>query len=399
MNFMPILYDLRLQDVLDIVFLTVVAYHLYQWFRGTKALKALVGLLVLGIVYTMARTWGLFLTTWAFEILWQVLVILLIILFQSEIRQVLERVNPLQAFGLRRISRPETWIPEFVKSVFSMAERRIGSLVIIERMDRVGEFITEGQSLEGDPSYQLLLSIFQKDSPLHDGAVLIRGGRLNQVACYLPLSSSEGLPREWGTRHRAALGLSERCDALVVVVSEERGEVSVALGGKIVPVTTPDALTKAVLEAMMPVSPQKKSWWEKARFLMVHRWREKVGTLFLVSILWLLLAGQQNFEVTFRAPVEIRNIPARMEVLAPLHPTVQITVRGLRKDASSLNKTNVTAAIDLSMAQLGRRTFSLGRDQIRLPNDRVSVVNIQPTQFEFRFGEIPRSTKDLKEGQ
>ena len=101
MHFFSIIANLRFQDVVDILFLTVVAYHLYLWFRGTKAFKALVGLLILGIVYTLARSWGLFLTTWVFQIFWQVLVILLIILFQSEIRQVLERVNPLQVIGLR----------------------------------------------------------------------------------------------------------------------------------------------------------------------------------------------------------------------------------------------------------------------------------------------------------
>ncbi|MBW1800815.1 MAG: diadenylate cyclase, partial [Deltaproteobacteria bacterium] len=206
MSIFAIIKDLRFQDILDIVLLTVVAYHLYLWFRGTKALKALVGLLALGIVFTAARTWGLFLTTWVFQILWQVLVIILIILFQSEIRQVLERVNPLQAFGLRKHSVSGKWIAAFSKTVFDLARRKIGSLIIIERLDRVDEWITGGQQIEGDVSPELLMSIFQKDSPLHDGAMVIRNGQIHQVACYLPLSSAEGLPQEWGTRHRAALG-------------------------------------------------------------------------------------------------------------------------------------------------------------------------------------------------
>jgi len=222
MNLLAIITNLRLQDILDILFLTVVAYHLYLWFRGTKALKALVGLSVLGIIFTVARTWGLFLTTWFFQIFWQVLVILLIILFQSEIRQALERVNPLQMIGLRKASIPEKWIPGFTQAIFSLAQRKIGALVIIERSERVEEFVAEGQALDGEPTPELLMSIFQKESPLHDGATLIRDGRITQVACYLPLSPDEGLPKHWGTRHRAALGLSERCDAWVVVVSEER---------------------------------------------------------------------------------------------------------------------------------------------------------------------------------
>ena len=389
MHLIAIISNLRFQDVLDVLFLTVVAYHLYLWFRGTKALKALVGLFVLGIVFTVARTWGLFLTTWVFQILWQVLVIILIILFQSEIRQVLERVNPLQAIGLRKGSKPEKWIPEFTRGIFSMAQQKIGALVIIEREDRVQEFITEGQPLEGEPNPELLMTIFQKESPLHDGSVLIQGGRITKVACYLPLTPEEGLPKQWGTRHRAALGLCERCDAWVVVASEERGEVSLSRKSEMIPVENSQQLTQFILEAMTPLSMQKKTWWERIRFLLVNRWHVKVGTLFMVSILWLLLAGQQDFEVTFRAPLGIKNLPSRMDILEPINPIIQITVRGLRKDASILSEKNVLAEIDLSMASLGKAIFPIRRDHIRLPNDRVYVMNIRPSQIEFRFKEKP----------
>jgi diadenylate cyclase len=389
MHLIAIITNLRFQDVLDILFLSVVAYHLYLWFQGSKALKALVGLMALGMAFTLARTWGLFMTTWVFQILWQVLVLLLIILFQSEIRQALERVNPLKAIGLRKFSAPDEWIPAFSKAIFSLGARRIGALIIIERVDKVKEWITAGQSLEGDASPELITSIFQKDSPLHDGAVIIREGRVNEVACYLPLSPDEGLPKEWGTRHRAALGLSERCDAWVVVVSEERGEVSLARGGQMVHVDSQEKLSQLVTEAVTPYSTTKKTWWEKIRFLLIHRWQAKLGAVALVSLLWLLLAGQQDFEQTIRVPLEIKNLPAQMEILEPLEPVVQITVRGLRKDASSLNEKNVLAKIDLSMALFGRRIFPITRDQILLPNDRIQVVKIEPPKLEFTLKEKP----------
>lgn len=389
MHLIAIITNLRFQDVLDILFLTVVAYHLYLWFYGSKALKALVGLLALGVAFTLARTWGLFMTTWVFQILWQVLVLLLIILFQSEIRQVLERVNPLKAIGFRKFATSDDWIPDFVKAVFSLAAKRTGALIIIRRVDQVKEFITAGQSLEGDPTPELLTSIFQKDSPLHDGAVIIRGGRINEVACYLPLSPDEGLPKEWGTRHRAALGLSERCDAWVVVVSEERGDISLARGGQMVHVDSQEKLSQLVIEAVIPYSLPRKTWWEKIRFFLVHRWRAKLGTAVLVSLLWLLLAGQQDFEQTISVPLETKNLPDQMEILEPLEPIVQITVRGLRKDASSLNGKNVLAKIDLSMARFGRRIFPVTRDQILLPNDRIQVVKIEPPKLEFSLKEKP----------
>jgi len=385
MHLFTIIANLRFQDVLDILFLTVVVYHLYLWFWGTKAFKALVGLLALGIVFTVARFWGLFLTTWVFQILWQVLVVLIIILFQSEIRQVLERVNPLQMIGLRVFSKSADWVPGFVKTLFALAGQRIGALIIFERMDRVEELITGGVGLEGEPSPELLMSIFQKESPLHDGGLLIRRGRITKVACYLPLSSAEGLPREWSTRHRAALGLSERCDAWVVVVSEERGVISLARGGQMIHVTDPVQLSKLVQEAIAPPSPTGATWWERVRALMVRRWPVKIGALALVSLFWLLLAGQQNFEVTLEVPLEIQNIPEKMEILEPVNPEVQITVRGLRKDAGTLNKRNVHVEMDLSRARFGNRIFRITRDQIILPNDRVNVVHIEPPQMEFKL--------------
>lgn len=392
MHLFSIIANLRIQDILDILFLTVTVYYLYLWFWGTKAFKALVGLLALGIVFTLARFWGLFLTTWVFQILWQVLIMLIIILFQSEIRQVLERVNPLKVIGLRPSATSVGWIPGFASTLFSMAEKKIGALIIIERMDLVEELITGGIPLEGDASPEVLVSIFQKDSPLHDGALLLSGGRVAKVGCYLPLSSAEGLPKAWGTRHRAALGLSERCDAWIVVVSEERGEVSVARDGGMLQVRGVDQLVNLVREALAPMTPEVKAWHKRILATIVHRWPVKLGALCLICLFWLLLAGQQNFEVTLRIPLEVGKLPAAVEILEPVNPEVEITVQGIRKDASTLNRRNVHAEIDLSTARPGNRIFRLSRDQIVLPSDRIEIVRIKPLTMEFKLRET--STKD-----
>ena len=387
MNLFSILKNLRIQDVLDILFLTIMAYYLYLWFRGTKAFKALIGLLALGIAFTVARTWGLFLTTWVFQILWQVLVLVLIILFQPEIRQVLERVNPLKALGLRSPNQIHTWIPGLVEAVFTQARHRIGALIIIELTDRVEEWITAGVALDAEPNPQLLMSIFQKESPLHDGALLIKNGRVTLVSGYLPLSPTEGLPKQWGTRHRAAMGLSERCDALVVVVSEERGEVSLVTSGQATHVKEPDELVQLLSTKIHPDTTQATSSWDRMRLLLLQRWPMKLGAFLTVSILWLLLAGQQDFEVPIQVPLKIKNLPLGMEVLEPVNPMVRITVRGLRKDASTLSDKVVHVEIDLSLARFGRRTYEISREQISLANDRISVVDIEPSRLQFTFKE------------
>jgi uncharacterized protein (TIGR00159 family) len=388
-NTIALIANLRIQDVLDILFLTVLAYHLYLWFRGTKAFKALIGLFALGVVFTIAQTWGLFLTTWVFQILWQVLVILLIILFQSEIRQALEKFDPLRTLGLRKTAQPGQWTQGLSDAVFALAERKLGALIIIERSERVEECVTSGQTLESKPTPELLTSIFQKESPLHDGAILIKEGRIQLVACYLPLSSEEGLPKEWGTRHRAAMGLSERCDASMVVVSEERGEVTLIVDRKVFHPATPGVMSQMLLDALRPAPRESVPWKEKIRPLFLNQWKAKYGTLLLVLVFWLLLAGQQDFEVAFAVPLEVRNVPAAMKIAEPLDPKVRIRVRGLRKDASVLSEKNVHAELDLSPAATGRRSFALTRDLFMLPNERVYIVNIEPAQITFRFQETP----------
>jgi uncharacterized protein (TIGR00159 family) len=394
MNILAIIANFKFQDLLDILFLTVVAYHLFIWFQGTKAFKALIGLLILGAVFTIAKAWGLFLTTWVFQFLWQILVILLVVLFQSEIRQVLEKVNPLKRLGFRRQKKSEAWILGLAKGVFTLAEKKTGALIIIERAERVQEYMTEGQRLESAPTPEILKSIFQKESPLHDGAILIRQGEITEVACYLPLTPAEGLPKEWGTRHRAAIGLSERCDAWVVVVSEERGEVSMAREGQMIHVENPERFYQLIQEALAASGSGDKTWTERIRHILLSRWRTKLVTLCLVSFLWLILAGQQDFEVTLRVPLRIKGLPSNVKILEPINSNIRVTLRGLRRDASILDKENVVAEVDLSRAQPGKMDFAITRNEIELSDDRVQLVHIDPSRVVFTFKEVKTHQKN-----
>jgi len=317
-----------------------------------------------------------------------------VVLFQSEIRQVLEKVNPLQRLGFRKQKKSEEWVVEFAKGVFALAGKKTGALVIIERAERVREYMTEGQKLEAAPTPEVLKSIFQKESPLHDGAILIRQGEITEVACYLPLTPAEGLPKEWGTRHRSAIGLSERCDAWVVVVSEERGEVSMAREGQMIHVESPQRFYQLIQEALAASSPGDKTWKEKIRHLLLSRWRTKIVTLCLVSLLWLILAGQQDFEVKLRIPLRIKGLPSQMKILEPLNANIQVTLRGLRRDASTLDKENVVAEVDLSRAQPGKMDFAITRNEIGLPDDRVQLVHIDPSRVVFVFKEVQEHQKN-----
>lgn len=384
---LAILTQIGLSDVLDIFFISFVAYHLYVWFSGTKAFKALVGIIILSGVYLVAESWGLFLTTWVFQILWQVFVILLIILFQQEIRQMLERFNPLKRFVSRKGDSAEKWVADLSQWAFDTAAKKTGALIIFERTDLVFDLITKGISMGTDPVPEILNSIFIKESPLHDGATLISKGRLLKSSCFLPLTIQENLPKEWGTRHRAALGLTEQSDACALIISEERGEVSFAMGQDIEKVPNAgylaDLLTEHVLSAK---EDEKVSLTDKIKSWFTVRFPIKASVFLIVFILWLAFAGQQNFEKQIDVTLKFDHIPSGLEMVQANEPAViQVRFRGLRKDVSLLNQDNVSASLSLFAARAGTHSYPVSTGNIILPNDRIHVVDVTPAGVELTF--------------
>jgi len=377
---LSIFHHLLFKDFLDIIILTFFAYHLYVWLHQTKAFKALVGLLGLGIIYSVAQFWGLFLTTWVFQILWQVLIILIIILFQAEIRQVLEKVNPFYALGWYKTVGHVPWIESFSKKIFELGAQRIGALIIFERKDRLREFVTGGIPFEADPTGEILVSVFQKYSPLHDGAMLIHNGKITMAAAFLPLTSQEGLSKALGTRHRSAIGITERCDAWALVVSEERGQVSLVRAGVIETTESPAFLAEKLKELLTPDRPDTIGGFQKIKHLLSNRWRIKLATLTIVSVVWFSFAGQQNVEISLEIPLTLQNLPPQLEV-DPAIRNVLVTARGQRKDIGMLSPKNIRTNIDLSRAGIGKNNYFINRQQLLLPNDRVEITRIEPNNL------------------
>lgn len=223
---------MRWQDVLDILIVAVIIYYLIRLLQGTRSGQVLLGLaLVLGTYYLSAKFELLTLNFLISAFLSQ-MIIVVVILFSADIRRALSRVA---VFSFTR-SRPEALqaVNEVVRAAFFMAEKRTGALIVFERRVNLGEYVEAGANLSATVSDRLLLSIFNTASPLHDGAVIIQQGRLAAAGCFLPLLPAEdNVSRFFGTRHRAAIGLSRESDALVVVVSEERGLVSLVKDGQV----------------------------------------------------------------------------------------------------------------------------------------------------------------------
>ncbi|MGD8412501.1 MAG: diadenylate cyclase, partial [Desulfobacterales bacterium] len=240
-------------------------------------------------------------------------------------------------------------------------------LIVLVRNDNPTEFIHAGQTIMALPDPDLIKSIFNRHSPAHDGAIVINQDRITQMGCILPLSENENLPTQYGTRHRAALGLSEVTDAVCLVVSEERSEVATVAGGKIVTWQDPDALTANLNEVIGGPQINVPAIKDFLRGLFIDNWRTKLGALALVTIAWVALASQQESELTVAVPVQYTNNPSQLTVGQGSTPTVDLTLSGRRNRIRTLKDQDVQVSVDLSNMNAGKHLIRLSAKNIFLP--------------------------------
>lgn len=227
-------------DFIDICLVTFVIYKAIKLIRETRAILLVKGLLLLGVVYFVIYELEMQASLYIFKLVFQNLFIVLIILFQQEIRQVIERIgkNNISSIGnllkgghndLADTVRDS--IIEIAKAVQRMSDSKTGALIVMENEMLLGDIVRTGTAVDAKVTHELIGNVFFPKSPLHDGAAIIRSGRLLCAGCVLPLTKNEDISSDLGTRHRAALGMSEQCDAMIIVVSEETGTVSIAFKG------------------------------------------------------------------------------------------------------------------------------------------------------------------------
>ncbi len=236
--------NFRLLDLLDLLILYYIFYRALLILRGTRAFQVLFGLLIIASLYLLSEVLDLVTINWLLKELFGYLVLALVIIFQSDIRRGLARMG-VPFLGSAKQEAVQQF-EEIARACFRLAQRGEGALIVMERDADLTGIIGEGTTIDARPSADLLVSIFHKTSPIHDGAVIIREGRLAMAGCFLPLSSNPDIDKYMGTRHRAALGLTEETDALVFLVSEEREAVYLVAGNKIIAVADTDALRLAV---------------------------------------------------------------------------------------------------------------------------------------------------------
>ncbi len=257
---------IRISDFIDIFLVTVIIFYLIKWLQETRAMQLVKGIVLLFVIMVVSDWANLTVINYILSAIVQVGVFAIVVIFQPELRSILEKMGRSKfgrildfatTNGDGTIAGENAVFDEIVNAVDDMAKAKTGALIVMERDTKLGDHTKRGIKLDADISRELLENIFFKNSPLHDGAVIIRNGRIHSAGCFLPLTSNNNLSSELGTRHRAALGISEVSDALIIVVSEETGKISIAMGGALTRNVSREPLRHALERFLSTDSPSK----------------------------------------------------------------------------------------------------------------------------------------------
>lgn len=245
---------LKFTDLVDILLIAFIVYQLLKLIKETRAMQLVKGILILFLALEISSWFHLNTLNYLLRSAMQVGMFAIVVIFQPELRSLLEKMGRTKVGKIINIAtgtsdNQEYAIREIVRAVLNLSNTRTGALIVIERETKLGDVIGTGTLIDAEVSSALLENLFVPKTPLHDGAVIIRGDRIHTAGCFLPLTSNENLSRELGTRHRAALGISEASDALVIIVSEETGKISIAINGTLTRNLNKNSLTAALRKA------------------------------------------------------------------------------------------------------------------------------------------------------
>jgi len=386
-----LLRDVGLLDLVDIGVVAALTWVALRLVRRTRARPALLGLATLGAIYLAARQLGLGLTAAIFQAFFAVLVLVLVVVFQDDLRRIFEQVG---AWVSRRRGEETSFGPAdvLVRTVEQLAAAHTGALVVVPGREPIDRHVEGGVELDGLLSEPLLLSLFDASSPGHDGAVVLAGDRVSRFAVHLPLSTDRDQLADLGTRHAAALGLSERTDALCVVVSEERGTISLAAGGRLRPIGRPRALAIELRRHQRPAREAPSTGWLQPRF------RDALLAVGIAAGLWVVqVPGSVVTEVEVQAPVVVEKLPEEFRLDGIDPASVRVRLAGRRRDLVLARNGAVEVRVDALLVRLGRRTFQLTPEAVARP-EGLEVVDIQPDRVKVSIGSAEGAPEQPADG-
>jgi len=369
-EFLRILDGIGLSGFVDILIMSIVIYSVLVWFKRTKAIFIVTGMFLLGSGYLLARELGLTLTVTVFQGFFAVFLIAVVVIFQEEIKQFFELLaratTSPRVRGRRLTEIPPDEIEILVSTLSDLASERIGALLVLRGKVPVVRHLNGGAVLNGELSEALLRSLFDPHSIGHDGAVVIESNIVTQFSTQLPLSRNLGKVGKGGTRHAAALGLSEVSDALCLVVSEERGTISVARHGELRQINDIQELS-SLLESFYReiVPPQTRAPWKE---FFRHNYREKLIAVGVTFLLYFVFVHESGLDyATYMIPVEWTGLPSELVVDRLDPPQVGITLSGPRREFFFVNEKDFAITLDLHTVGPGTLTREIKPTEMIIP--------------------------------
>lgn len=372
----------RWQSVVDFVVLTAALYILLRWAQQARALR--VALMVLGLhaAALVSRHFDLVLTSWVLDGAAILAIVVLLLVFQAELRRFFMRLDSVLSWRTRTASRLGENSQAIARAAFHMAGAAVGALIVVVRRNAVTELVSDGITLEAAVSCEILEAIFQKTSPIHDGAVIVRGDRIVRAAAVLPLTERERVPSYYGTRHRAAMGLAERCDALVVVASEERGEVTLMEGHRIVRLDDGQKLAEMLEKLGAHPAAGMRS---RLRQWLFANARVKFAALGVAAAIWSTSFLSTGTTVrTISVPVQFVSVPSGMDISAPSADRLDVQVRGSAWLMDSVTLTRLVASFSLRGARAGTLNLPVRNGNFSLPPGIV-MERVSPDRISVRL--------------
>ena len=403
-NLTEFIETVKWHDWLDIFIVAFLLYRCFVLFWGTLVFRAIIVITLFWIFDLIATTLGLIVTSLILKGIGAIIVIIVIVIFRNEIRGVITNTNPLNLVWGKPRRKRITDYQSIARAIFSLAEKRVGALLVFLRKNSLSHLVQDGVYVGARFSKELLFSIFDNKSALHDGAVIMDGSQIQTAATFLPLTMQQSIPLLYGSRHRAALGLSERSDAVVVVVSEERGTVSVVREGSIKEIADPERLS-VNLERLLE-GEQKK---EKSNGVLRKLGKDagvKIGFVLLAIFIWFFFAGEKESLISFTTPIEFRNFPRNYELLSISADRAEVQISGSRRLLLQLKPDQIGLSLNMEEIKPGKNTFVLTRKNLSMPPG-FDVVKIYPNELTVAMEEKktkpllvkPQWTGDLPEGK
>lgn len=382
-SFLSLLRTVRWQDAVDILLNSYILYRLYVLFRGTAVWRVLVGISLLLLVKSIAEFLGLIITSWAIQGITAAAALIIIVVFRNEIRSVLQ-VRNLRAFFWGSPQREVRGIIGIVAdAAFEFSQKKTGAIIALQAQDDLADHTRNGIAWQGLASREMLESIFWDKNPVHDGAAVIVGDRITTVGCVLPLSGRSDLPSSLGTRHRAAAGLAELTDALVVVVSEERGEVSVAKGDHIERRVSRPRLVELLEDHLTGFDRYRQPRRRQSRELGFAA----LAAFVTVSILWFTFTRSGDTLLGIDVPLEFTNRNKAIDIIGASASTVHLQLSGSGTLLKSVKPEQVQVRIDLAEATVGANRLLISPGQVSLPPG-LSLKKITPAAIDITLDEI-----------